>query len=732
MINDTAAVAPAAHDRALPRQAVRRLTALAAVATPVLFVALDPISQADSHAGRMWLALIAIGLLVLRFVRLPAQDDRRQSRPVRPRAAGPGLASVLAWRPHPRWTKRVRGLHATLLAGACAYGIGNYYQFELNKVTDLHSYQDTTYYYVNSKYFEELSYFSLYPAMLMADEEQPDGDRLLDEVKRYRDLSTYRTRSRKLSAREREQIRGEFSEKRWQAFSHDVRELVKRWPGGKTYFFSDHGYNPPPTWTVVGGTLASITPVEHVWVLAKIDLLLVILLLGLIARTYSAEVAAYSLLFFVTTYSGRWPMLGDSILRFDWCVALVAAACYLRREQALVAGSLLAYAALNRIFPAIFFFPVLMAFLVEYRRAGHVQRTHVRFVAGAAATTAVLVGAALWAYGIDAFVASKDNLLLHQSSASFSRYRVGFGTALGFRGEHTGHALAAAGGIAAKARLLDAWAGPIKALAAALLAFIAWWSVRGRWSSDRLLPLAIAPLFVLTNPQINYFNLRLLLIAWHFLALDRARNRFGLLALFGIEAMTQASHVVGNDRYATMAYTSIGLCVYFVAVYGGIAVEARWPRLGQRRANRLAGVGLAALALTDAAYWRVGTQIADRRIAATALAKVQETGARWNGPGTVQILPGQALVVAFDTPVRGRYVDISCDNNDRYDLRLFSGPDEIAQVSARRSSKTRMAGLWRTSIELPRAAHSHGVDRIEIRASGGDHVYAVGHVVLRP
>ena len=328
-------VAPSNASTAPPTRPVVITAAIVITFALVLALTAEPISQNDSHAGRMWLALVTMALAGWRVFARSAVASR-----------------VLA-----RQKNRLQWVTGVLLALTCIYGVGNYYQFDAKKVTQLHSYEDTTYYYVNSKYFDELSYFSLYPAMLMADEEQPARRQLLNDVRRYRDLHTYRLRGRTLSDDERAEIRGAFSNERWRAFKHDVQHLVSRWPGGKAYFFSDHGYNPPPTWTIVGGTLSSAVPVEHVWLLAKIDLILVVMLLGLIARTYGRETFAFALLFFVTTYSGRWPMLGDSILRFDWLVALVAGTCFLRRKHMLAAGACLAYAALNRVFPAIFLFP---------------------------------------------------------------------------------------------------------------------------------------------------------------------------------------------------------------------------------------------------------------------------------------------------------------------------------------------------------------------------------------
>ena len=290
--------------------------------------------------------------------------------------------------------------------------------------------------------------------------------------------------------------------------------------------------------------------------------------------------------------------------------------------------------------------------------------------------------------------------------------------------------MAAAGGIAAKASVVDELGWLIKSIAIAILLIIAWWAERSRWSADRLLPLAIAPLFVLTNPQINYFNLRLLLVCWHLLDLNRARNRFGLIALFGIEAMTQYSHVVGNDRYATMAYTSVGLCAYLATIYASLLLEAKWPELGVRWANRFAVGAMGIVALVYASYWRAGLQVNPAYVDADSLAEIRNSGTRWNARGTVRILAGQTLIVNLDRQRTASTIDISFDNNDRYELRFFDQGTEVSRLTAERTERGPAKGLWRESYDMPPDARDRAFDRIHVTAQGGDGAYSIGHLII--
>ena len=91
---------------------------------------------------------------------------------------------------------------------------------------------------------------------------------------------------------------------------------------------------------------------------------------------------------------------------------------------------------------------------------------------------------------------------------------------------------------------------------------------RSREPVHRLIWLGIYPLFVLTNPQINYYNLRLLLVLLHLERWTEYRHKLGLYMLFGIEVVTQAAQVAGAARYGVTAMTSLGLCAYLLTMAG--------------------------------------------------------------------------------------------------------------------------------------------------------------------
>ncbi|MGB1581490.1 MAG: hypothetical protein ACPHER_08275, partial [Nevskiales bacterium] len=200
-----------------------------------------------------------------------------------------------------------------------------------------------------------------------------------------------------------------------------------------------------------------------------------------------------------------------------------------------------------------------------------------RFATGAGAVTVLLVSAALISFGPQAFQESWVNLRLHASPESYSSHRVGLGDALLYRGEQSRKEMAVYGGIEGKREQLAElmpWLKLVGLLAIIWVCVISW---KTRAPPHRLIWLGIYPLFCLTNPQINYYNLRLLPLLYHLEKPNSYRHRLGLYLLFGIEAATQLVMITGATRYAVTATTSIGLAVY-LAIMAAFLSRDLWHK----------------------------------------------------------------------------------------------------------------------------------------------------------
>ncbi|HHO54249.1 MAG TPA: hypothetical protein ENK18_26105 [Deltaproteobacteria bacterium] len=504
----------------------------------------DPISRNDSHYGRMVLA-------------------------------GISAAMVVAWWGVSSWggQRARRGLQGTL-AALCTVGWFNYYQFDAEVLTGIGDYTDTTYYYTNSKYLPELSYYGLYGATLLCEAER--GSPRTAGLQRYRDLRDYEIKPISVGLEHGRQLKAEaFTEQRWASFCHDITWFLDRLDDYliNTNFFVDHGYNPPPTWTVVGGNLASLVPVERIKLICTVDMVWIAGMFGCIAWAFGIETCAFAMLFYVVTFSGRWPILGQALMRFDWVAALVCSMCFLARGWHGLAGASLGYAALNRVFPAIFFLGWGLDLLRELVQQRRIAPRHRRFAAGVAVVSITLLGTSLIQYGPATFAASARNLAMHNET--YSSHRVGLGDLLLFRGETTRAEIRAGGGIYAKELKIRAMQWPLRLAGLLAIGFIALYARRTRRGAWELFPLAILPFFCMTNPQINYYNLRLLLFVWHGARIDRPIHRVLMVLLFLVEVVTQWTRVVRYDRYTTTTTTSVGLAVYFVVLIGAMLCELR-------------------------------------------------------------------------------------------------------------------------------------------------------------
>jgi hypothetical protein len=201
----------------------------------------------------------------------------------------------------------------------------------------------------------------------------------------------------------------------------------------------------------------------------------------------------------------------------------------------------------------------------------------VHLLLGAAMVTAILVGGSLARYGVAAYEEAIPRLALHGSPESFSSRRIGLGHVLLYRGEWSRPEIDAIGGIDAKRAQMWTLYPYLKVMGVALLLLVAWYVWRSKKPVHRHVWMAIFPLFCLTNPQANYYNLRLLLMLYHTEEWHPKRDRVGLTLLFLVEFFTQATHVAGAYYYAVTAVSSIGMFVYLVTMAAMLASERDVP-----------------------------------------------------------------------------------------------------------------------------------------------------------
>lgn len=246
-------------------------------------------------------------------------------------------------------------------------------------------------YYVGPKYFQELGYYDLYNAVIVADTEQGNE---LAALPFYTDLKTYKNIKRDVALRDAERIKGLFSEQRWDAFKADIAffksKIDKPNSPDMVFLLMDHGYNASPVSTFLLGTLANLVPLTHVIWLALIDVGLVLLMIALVFRSFGFEVGAlFAAYFFSSILSGQ-EFLSGSLLRYDWLLYIVVAVCLLDRGRYARAAFFLTLAAMLRIFPAVLFFGIGVSMFQKLRATRKIDKQTARFTVTAAATALLL------------------------------------------------------------------------------------------------------------------------------------------------------------------------------------------------------------------------------------------------------------------------------------------------------------------------------------------------------
>lgn len=257
-------------------------------------------------------------------------------------------------------------------------------------------YYDFYHYYMGAKYAPELGYTRLYRCTVVAEAEIAHlGPRL--ERLRIRDLrdNSFTTAAELLAHPER--CKRHFTPARWQAFMRDS-DFFRRaspWP----YWVAalgDHGYNATPVWGIVPGFLANhLGPINRarIFVLALVDPLLLLAMMGLLGWAFGWRALCVALLFFGTNVPGDYWFIGGAYFRMDWLLATVASICFMKRGRSLASGVAIGVATLLRIFPGFVAAALVLKIAVGSWRARRlsVTRAQRRFILGGILSVAILV-----------------------------------------------------------------------------------------------------------------------------------------------------------------------------------------------------------------------------------------------------------------------------------------------------------------------------------------------------
>ena len=223
-------------------------------------------------------------------------------------------------------------------------------------------------YYLGSKYFQEVGYKRLYECTAIAEIELGRAANV-----RKRDIRDLRVNLIKPIidtevVKDPKHCTAHFKPERWSAFKKDVDWFYKSAAGNYwENMIKDHGYNPPPVWTMTGKFFANMGDAGDAFFkyLASIDILLHVGAVVLLVWAFGWETTAVGVVFWGCNKAADFYWTGGAFLRQDWWFFLVAALCLTKKKYFFLAGFALMWSTLLRIFPGIFFFGWAFAILIH-------------------------------------------------------------------------------------------------------------------------------------------------------------------------------------------------------------------------------------------------------------------------------------------------------------------------------------------------------------------------------
>ncbi len=525
-------------------------------------------AQHDAPGIRGWLPRpdrpLLIGLAVAAMILLaldlaPVKFDGRTVEALKYWIGLLGIVLVVVWRWIPRKVAIGALISLTALAGM------NYARFSPRLWSSIDTF-DTYHYYLGAKYFDEVGYYDLNPASVLADAEAKAGPHNRG-VKRYRSQTEkgYRPRPIEHALKRGKQVRDEkFSPARWQAFSHDflyIQRECRMGRGSWKTILMDRGFNAPPFWIAVARPVASIFPVEWIEFVCLLDILLLLAALTLVSRAYGRVTALWAAFFTLASFSLRWPELGGCFLRFVWISCLMAAMALIKLARPVAAGVCTGLAGMVNVFPWIFLFGPAGKGMIGLFGAGKTLRKRfdqqlLKLAGGALIAAAVLAGWVVLTMGTRVIDQFQANIVAHIQPEELSSKRAGFAIGYVFDGELKPRMLTKEDRKAVRETADDrrVWVWLI------LLPLA--WGLR-RKPTDEAFAFGFVPFFLLTTFSHYYAVCRVLLVVVHASDLSRLRNRVGLIALLGLDAYAgwsltrypgHWSYVLGMFSWGATAY----------------------------------------------------------------------------------------------------------------------------------------------------------------------------------
>lgn len=340
--------------------------------------------------------------------------------------AVPGVAIVLVilYAIAGRWRiPFVQGILAAVLLCAAIFASFDWVSTSWTNKDLINSYE-FFHYYLPTKYAEELGYTKLYGATIVAEKEL--NHRFIASY--VRDLKTGRTVSTQTILQQSQKYKEGFSEERWEEYKKDVHFFRTDFKSNQGWqkMLGDKGYNGTPVWTMVGGTLAnsfSTDSTSNINVLALIDWFYFFAAMLCVAWAFGPRTALLLACLLLTHYVAFHGTLKAAYMRLDWVMCLIMSVCFVKKNCYGIAGTLTAFAALSRVFPAVFIFGIVAHAVWGVFQNRSLEKKYIRFFVSFGVTCVVMLAASLAYTGIEYWKDFIEKITAH--SDDISAWRVG-------------------------------------------------------------------------------------------------------------------------------------------------------------------------------------------------------------------------------------------------------------------------------------------------------------------
>jgi hypothetical protein len=338
------------------------------------------------------LALVAAGLLMLE------QRAKRLGQPI------------------PERTARRVGIAITVLSFLLYFDFFN----PNTRYPNYYHRHELYHYYLGSKYFHEIGYDHLYTCTAIAEVELGRGAQI--RKRQIRDLSAKNLITPTTSTYifdDPGQCKDRFSAPRWEDFKKDVAWFEQSSRGDYwEKMQQDHGYNPPPVWTMTGRLFANLAPAGDGFfkLLSLLDIGLQLGAVLMLNWAFGWRIMAIATVFWGCNAPANFYWTGGAFLRQDWIFLAIAAVCLARKRKFGLSGAALTWSSLLRVFPVVMFGGVGLIMLFTLIRTRRFHRDQLRFVAGAALAGALLIPASIASAGPHAYQDFAAHIGLHKDT----------------------------------------------------------------------------------------------------------------------------------------------------------------------------------------------------------------------------------------------------------------------------------------------------------------------------